>query len=109
MNRRKMDGQTNTNNFVSKALLSFKFINGLAGLYLLWVFIHFIAAQLYVYYCAPLTILGFIMSPFMVATPHCHAIRWCITNGANNITTMWVTFGTWVASKLALTISGNRA
>jgi len=106
MNRRKMD---NSFNLINNARPYLEFINAAAGLYLLWVAIHFVAAQLYVYYCVPLTFMGFIMSPLMVAAPHCSAFRWCIINGANNISTMWVVFGTWLASKFAILVTSRPA
>ena len=80
------------------------FVTDIAGLYLLWILVHFVASHLYVYYCVPQTILGFIISPFMVATPHCYAFRWCIARGAESITTMWIVLGTWIATKFALGI-----
>jgi hypothetical protein len=45
----------------------------------------------------------------MVAAPHCSAFRWCIINGANNISTMWVVFGTWLASKFAILVTSRPA
>ena len=68
----------------------------ICGVYLLWVFIHFISAHLYIRFCTPNTILGFMMSPFMAAAPHCQALRWSIYNGGNNIVSMWVTIGIWL-------------
>jgi hypothetical protein len=109
MKRKRMSESTNLVNSINKARPYFEFINGVAGLYLLWVVVHFIAAQLYVYYCVPLTFLGFIMSPLMVSSPHCYAFRWCISNGANNINAMWVVFGTWLASKFALLVTNGAA
>jgi hypothetical protein len=109
MKRRGMANNANSVNFINKLLPYLEFINAAAGLYLLWVFIHFIAAQLYVYYCTPLTLMGFIMSPLMTATPHCYTFRWCIINGANNIATMWVVFGTWLASKFAILVTSRQA
>ena len=82
------------------------FVNNIAGLYLLWVILHYAAAHLYIHYCVPSTFIGFIMSPLMVATPHCYAFRWCITRGAETITSMWIIFGTWLASKI-LIMSGT--
>jgi len=106
MKRVRMDNSVRLINNVRPYL---EFINAAVGLYFLWVVIHFVAAQLYVYYCVPLTFMGFIMSPLMVAAPHCSAFRWCIINGANNISTMWVVFGTWLASKFAILVTSRPA
>jgi hypothetical protein len=67
---------------------------------LLWIFLHYFASHLYVRYCVPNTIQGFLVSPFMVSTPHCQGLRWMIYNGGNNITNMWTLVGTWIYSKL---------
>ena len=44
--------------------------------------------------------MGFILSPFMVATPHCQGLRWIVYNAANMINNMWIVCGTWIGSKL---------
>ena len=106
MKRMRME---NSVSLINKVRPYLEFINAATGLYLLWVVIHFVAVQLYVYYCVPLTLMGFIMSPLMASTPHCYTFRWCIINGANNIASMWVVFGAWLASKFTLTVTGGRA
>ena len=71
-------------------------VNNIAGIYLVWIVLHFVAAHLYVYYCANSS------SPMLVSAPHCRAIRWTIYNGAQSIDTMWIVFGTWLCSRIAL-------
>jgi len=75
-----------------------------SSIYLLWIILHYIASHLYVKYCVPNSLFGFIISPFMVSTRHCMAIRWIIYHGANSIDTMWIILGTWITSKLNLMI-----
>lgn len=84
------------------------FINSVAGLYLLWILIHYVSAHLYVYYCAHGSFIGLIMSPILVSAPHCRALRWAIYTGAQSIDAMWIVLGTWVCSKLLIN-SNNRA
>lgn len=48
-----------------------RLIFNISGIYLLWIFLHYVASHLYVKLCVPNTIIGFIMSPFMTSTPHC--------------------------------------
>jgi len=74
----------------------------LVGIYLAWIVCHYLAAHLYVYLCTPVTIIGFILSPFMVAAPHCQALRWTVYNGGVTIMNMWVLLGAWIISKLVL-------
>ena len=69
-------------------------------IYLLWIFIHHLAGILYCRYCTPTTLIGLLLSPFMVATPHCVAFRWIIYNGGVVITNMWIILGTWIAAYL---------
>ena len=115
MNRKKMNESEQQNKIsvkkdecgiFNKVKPYLVFVNNIAGLYLLWVILHYAAAHLYIHYCVPSTFIGFIMSPLMVATPHCYAFRWCITRGAETITSMWIIFGTWLASKI-LIMSGT--
>jgi len=77
-------------------------INSIAGLYILWMILHFVSANLYVYYCAYMSLFGFLMSPVLASAPHCRAIRWVLNSGAQSIDAMWIVLGTWVCSKLAL-------
>ena len=65
------------------------------GIFFLWICLHYAASHLYTNFCVPLTCIGFIISPFVVPTPHCQAFRWMISNGSSHITAMWMTFGTW--------------
>jgi len=83
-------------------------VNGVAGLYILWMVLHFVSANLYVYYCAHMSLFGFLMSPVLASAPHCRAIRWVLNSGAQSIDAMWIVLGTWVCSKLAL-IGGGAA
>ena len=70
------------------------------GIYVIWMFIHYIASHLYTYFCVPYTFLGFIAAPFLVTSPHCAGLRWCILHGAETITAMWVVIGTWFVTLL---------
>jgi hypothetical protein len=72
----------------------------ITGIYFIWIIIYFIASHLHVYYCVPATIYGFIMSPFMITSQHCQALRWIIYHGGNNIVTMWIIFATWIMQYL---------
>ena len=69
-------------------------------IYLAWIYLHYFASHLYIEYCVPSTVKGFIMSPFMVSAPHCQGLRWMIYNGGNTITNMWSLVGTWIYAKL---------
>ena len=73
----------------------FTVMYSLFGYYIMWIALHYAAIHLYPAYCAPFTITGFILSSFMVAAPHCVAMRWLITEGANVIVTMWVAVGAY--------------
>ncbi len=77
-----------------------KIVFGVGGIYLLWICLHYVASHLYVKFCVPTTIVGFLLSPFMVSTPHCQGLRWIVYNAANMINNMWIIFGTWICSTL---------
>jgi len=72
----------------------------LCGIYLLWILLHFTASHLYINLCVPKTIVGFIMSPFMISTPHCQGLRWVVYNAANTINHMWILIGAWIYSMI---------
>lgn len=77
-----------------------QYVYGASSLYLFWIMLHYFSTQLYVYYCAPRGFYGFLISPFLVAAPHCRAIRWIIHNGGNMVDNMWIILGTWLCSKI---------
>jgi hypothetical protein len=49
-----------------------------------------------------MTIIGFFAAPFIIASPQCVGLRWCINRGADVIITMWIVFGTWIAGHLTI-------
>ena len=77
-----------------------KLVKSVAIIYVCWIFMHYIATNLYPIVCAPPTFKGFLMSPFMVTTPPCVAIRWIIDSGATSITTMWTLLGAWCIQRI---------
>ena len=81
-------------------LRSTLFIFKVSGIYFLWISLHYFSAHLYVKFCVPSTIIGFIMSPFMIMTPHCQGLRWIVYNAANIINNMWILIGAWVYSMI---------
>jgi len=78
----------------------FKWIFFISKVYIIWIVIHYVSVQVYVKYCVPSSIWGFIMSPLLVSSPHCKAMRWILHNGANTIDNMWNTIGVWFSAKL---------
>jgi len=72
----------------------------LFGIYFFWIVFHYISAHLYSAWCAPMSLVGFILSPFFVPAPHCQAFRWVISNGSLHITAMWFTLGGWCVKKI---------
>jgi hypothetical protein len=70
------------------------------GYYIMWILLHYAAIYLYPEFCAPYTILGFILSPFMISAPHCIAMRWIISEGSNIIVAMWIAIGGVLLNKV---------
>ena len=77
------------------------------GIYLIWIALHFFASQFYIELCVPKTIYGFIISPFLMATPHCQALRWIVYNAASTINNMWIIMGTWFCSQIMFYTNSN--
>ena len=65
-------------------------------IYIAWIVVHYLSSHLYVKWCVPPTVMGFVMAPFLVASPHCTGLRWVITTGGQQIVTMWTVIGTWL-------------
>jgi len=70
----------------------------ISGIYLLWICLHYFSSHLYIKFCVPDNMIGFIMSPFMVATPHCKGLRWVVYNAAGIIDNMWILIGASIYS-----------
>jgi hypothetical protein len=81
----------------------------ISGVYLVWIALHFFASQFYIELCVPKTIYGFLVSPFLIATPHCQALRWIVYNGANAINNMWIVMGTWFCSQIMFYTGTNHS
>ena len=96
-NHNDNNNENNKLSFIKKIVL---FCKNTFGIYLLWILIHFISVQLYVYFCTPFTLYGFLISPFISCAPHCKALNWAIYNSSNIIEYMWVLIGSWICSKL---------
>jgi hypothetical protein len=90
------------NSMKPRVLNAFWFAFDACSIYLMWVVLHYIASHLYVYFCAPSTIVGFLYSPLIIAAPHCRGLRWVIFNGAISTDNMWLVFGTWLCSKILI-------
>jgi hypothetical protein len=88
---------------VSWSKIAFRMISmvsKICGVYFGWIALHYSASHLYVKLCVPDTLYGFLMSPFMTATPHCQGLRWIVTNGASMINNMWIVLGGWLCSTI---------
>ena len=71
--------------------------------YGLSVIMHYIAANIYAKWCAPLTWTGVIESMFLTTTPHCQCLRWIINMGGNNINNMWLLIAGWILLQIKVT------
>ena len=74
-------------------MLQIRALVRVTALYLLWVVMHYAAAHVYTELCVPPTLKGFMMSPFMTATPHCAGMRWLMQTGASSINAIWLILG----------------
>lgn len=91
-------------NFTSRTICVFMKVS---GIYFLWIFLHYIASHLYIKLCVPKTFIGFVLSPFMTATPHCQGLRWIVYNAANMINNMWIMLGAWICSTILIVNKNN--
>lgn len=75
-----------------------KYLYVVGILYFIWITVHYFSSNLYVYYCTPFTLKGFIQSPFMVLSPHCIGLRWLSYKGSEQIASMWSILGVYLLS-----------
>jgi hypothetical protein len=92
-----------TDKAVSFILRTSIFLFKISGIYILWIGLHYFSAHLYIKFCVPNSVVGFIMSPFMITTPHCQGLRWIVYNAANIINHMWILIGAWIYSMIWIT------
>ena len=88
------------NNMVNTIKYYLMFVYNATVIYFIWVFIQYISIYLYKRFCTPYTIIGILLSPLLISSPHCKALRRAIYTGANTLDSMWVLFGIWISSKL---------
>lgn len=67
---------------------------------------HYVSAHLYVWWCVPFGVKGYVMSPFLTLSPHCQFLRWVTYNGGVCINACWVLFGSWLISKFQYLLNG---
>ena len=72
------------------------------GVYFLWILLYYVGSNLHSYYCTPLTWWGFLITPFIVETPHCKLMRWIIAKGPDNINLFWTFMATIAARYMVL-------
>ena len=89
---------TNTCTQISNTIISN--ITHVGGIYLVVILSHYICANLYAYYCTPLTPVGFIKSIIYSQLPHCIYLRNTVSVSASMINTMWISLGTWLVFTL---------
>jgi hypothetical protein len=87
-------------NLISIIIKSIKMTFEICGIYIFWILLHFISANLYSHYCANISFFGLLISAFQAPAPHCVALRWAITTGGNIINQMWIVLGTWICGKI---------
>jgi len=57
------------------------------------VLAHFACSNIYPTWCCNNSLYGFIMTPFMIVTPHCEALRWIIHYTGEQIRNVWLWIG----------------
>jgi hypothetical protein len=62
-------------------------------IYVVWIFIHTIASNLYTLHCARLGILDIFISTLTINAPHCSAFRWIMNKSSLVMENMWFLLG----------------
>jgi hypothetical protein len=69
-------------------------------LFCVWILIHHIVSNLYAELCAPKTLFGLFITPFIVSSPHCSSMRWLINNSIMFIENGWILASIFVCEKI---------
>ena len=69
------------------------------------VMAHFICSNVYPVWCCNNTWYGFIMTPFMVVTPHCEALRWVMHYTGEQIRNVWLWIGSYLVYYITSTVT----
>jgi hypothetical protein len=80
-----------------------------AIVYIMFILLHYAASNIYPCMCTPLTVMGFVMSPFMVLAPHCEAMRWVIGFTGTQIRNMWIWIGGYLVYNMDAILTSNLA
>jgi len=94
--------QTRMQTYIKIPMQIFINLCNIYGIYLLWILLHYTSSHLYIYYCTPGSLIGFLSSPIIAPLPHCQAFRWIIYNGGNSIINMWIIVGLWITKYLVI-------
>jgi len=63
---------------------------------IVWIVLFYVASHVHMRFCTPTGVVGFLMTPFVVMSPHCQGLRWLIYNGGNSIVAMWFILSAWI-------------
>lgn len=74
-------------------------------IYLGVILVHWISSHLYPQMCCGNTLWGIVMSPFMIVTPHCEALRWSIQFTGDKIRNAWFWLAGYLVSYIGTKIS----
>ncbi len=77
-----------------------KFSSTPVGMYIMWIVLHYLAANLYNMHCAPSGVVGFAISPLMASTPYCSGLLWILQNSTVKFLAIWTIIGSWIKQKL---------
>jgi len=76
------------------------FVFQITYIWIFWIIVHWVTAQLYQHFCAHRSFVGFFTMVFLTPAPHCKALWWTMGVSRDNIIQMWVVLGTWCMSRL---------
>tara|TARA_Y100000768_G_scaffold388684_1_gene386148 strand:- start:1494 stop:1817 length:324 start_codon:yes stop_codon:yes gene_type:complete len=78
-----------------------------AKFYLFWTSMHFVAINLYQYYCAERSIWGYFVSSITTQFPHCKALRWVTDISVTTLDHYWMLIIAATVSKCTGILGGQ--
>ena len=78
-----------------------------AKFYMFWTTMHFMAVNLYQYYCAEWSIWGYFTSSITTQFPHCKALKWITDISLTTLDHYWTLIIALTVSKLTGIFGGH--
>lgn len=90
----------NMGNLGSVFYISIRHLLKISYIYMFWLFLHSLTANLYSYYCAYPSISGIFYSMLFAPSPHCRILFFLTDIGSQMIQSFWISVSIWLVTEI---------